>query len=248
MEITFTKVSPVRWEAELVVSADFNLHIEKEKSGFLLIQQRGCESGGYDTVGGVNPSPSDLVFDFDFSALVYPKYIKVVSEVEPTYAEVVTDGEITEIKSQSKSVDVTSNGVTEVTPDSGYSYLTGVSVNVNVPQEGGGGTPAESTMEYWDISGLDLSDFMTAMAIKMAALFKNYTASTGMTSIVPYGQLALRGDISEWGVSYVAIDLSLKVMSQSTLITVGDMVYQALGEDVVASIPRITEEEFYTAL
>lgn len=84
MEIIFTQVAENKWESEFTASADFNLHIEKEESGILLLQQRGSDSGKYDTVGGLKISPSDLVLDCDFAALVYPKYIKVISEVQPT--------------------------------------------------------------------------------------------------------------------------------------------------------------------
>jgi hypothetical protein len=52
---------------------------------------------------------------------------------------VTTDGEITEIKSQSKEVEVTANGTMDITPDAGFSYLNSVKVKTNVPTSGGGG-------------------------------------------------------------------------------------------------------------
>lgn len=43
------------------------------------------------------------------------------------------------INNQSKSVEITENGTTEVTADTGYTGLGKVSINVNVPTSGGGG-------------------------------------------------------------------------------------------------------------
>lgn len=40
---------------------------------------------------------------------------------------------------QTKEIELTSNGTTELTADAGFLGLKSVSVNVNVPQEGGGG-------------------------------------------------------------------------------------------------------------
>lgn len=42
-----------------------------------------------------------------------------------------------DIKIQDKEIEITSNGTTEVTPDTGFTALNSVSVNVNVPQSGG---------------------------------------------------------------------------------------------------------------
>ena len=61
-----------------------------------------------------------------------------MSEVEPTYAAVTSAGEVTEIKSQDKSVEVTANGTIDVTPDAGFAYLNSVKVKTNVPTSGGG--------------------------------------------------------------------------------------------------------------
>ena len=138
MELKFNKNGDA-WVAEFEATDKFNLHMEGLLLGSFSILQRTA-GGKYTHVRDIPTYPRfDKVFDYDFNALVYPKFIKIVSETEPTYAEVVSDGEITEIKSQTKEVEVTANGTTQVAPDAGYSYLTGVTVKTNVPQSGGSG-------------------------------------------------------------------------------------------------------------
>lgn len=91
MELNFEKQG-TKWVAEFKVTGDFNLHIEREEKGFLFVQQRTTSDGEYDSVKESNFSPSDGVIDMDFVALVYPKWIKVVSESEPTMAVVLPEG------------------------------------------------------------------------------------------------------------------------------------------------------------
>lgn len=69
--------------AEFEATADFNLHLEREgKSGVLMVEQRGTTEGDAYAVTkvwqGFNAPP---VFDCDFAAIVYPKYIRVRSEM-----------------------------------------------------------------------------------------------------------------------------------------------------------------------
>ena len=87
MELSFIK-SGSKYVCEVQVTSDFNLHIEREDSGFLYVQQRTTFDGEYDSVSGADFSPSDTIIDVDFTALVYPKWIKIVTEVEPTLAVV----------------------------------------------------------------------------------------------------------------------------------------------------------------
>lgn len=72
----------------------------------------------------------------------------------PIYAAITTDGEVTEIKTQSKEIEVTDNGITEITPDAGFTYLNSVKVKVNVPTSGG---RSASSWRYFDVSKLDSS-------------------------------------------------------------------------------------------
>ena len=139
--------------SEFEVTSDFNLHIEGVRLSDMHIYQKTA-GGSYAKVTDFPSERSqDRVADFDFASLVYPKFIKVVCVTEPTNAELVTDGEVTEIKSQSKEVEIVANGVTEIAPDNGFGYLSGVKVNVNVPQSG----EEESSIEYLDVSEIMLN-------------------------------------------------------------------------------------------
>ena len=89
MDLSFEKIENA-WVAEFEVNSDFNLHLEREKTGFLEIEQRGCPEGEFERVykgGGIF---AGKVYDRDFGALVYPKWIKGTSGVE------VTKGIVTE--------------------------------------------------------------------------------------------------------------------------------------------------------
>lgn len=137
MNLTFNKINDV-FVSEFSVTSDFNLHVERSKGGSFTIFQRSSDGGNYGEVYYQEKLDKIRAIDYDFSALIYPKYIKIVSEVEPTYATITTDGEVTEIKTQSKEIEITSNGITNITPDSGFAYLNSVSVKTNISGSGGG--------------------------------------------------------------------------------------------------------------
>jgi hypothetical protein len=71
------------WVSEFEVTSDFNLHIERISGGRFLVYQKSVADGEYDIVDGVRKDHKDVI-DMDFVGLVYPKYIKVVSESEVT--------------------------------------------------------------------------------------------------------------------------------------------------------------------
>lgn len=91
MELNFENQG-TKWVAEFKVTSDFNLHIEREEKGFLFVQQRTTPDGEYDSVKGANFAPSDMVIDMDYPALIYPKWIRVVSEAEVKRAAVLPEG------------------------------------------------------------------------------------------------------------------------------------------------------------
>jgi hypothetical protein len=91
MELQFVKQGS-RYIAEFQTTGDFNLHIEREESGYLYVNQRTPDTGKYDSIKGTSFNYGDSVVDVDFSFLVYPKQIQVVSKVLPTMA-VVTASE-----------------------------------------------------------------------------------------------------------------------------------------------------------
>ncbi len=96
MELNFTKDGK-NFVAEFEASAEFNLHIERSKSGDIRMYQRTTPSGGFALVEGFQLSSKwQEVIDTDtIGGMVYPKTIRIVSEVEPTYAEVTSNGTIT---------------------------------------------------------------------------------------------------------------------------------------------------------
>lgn len=88
MELTFTKnEKESAYVAEFEATADFNLHIEREAGGDILLYQR-TSGNGYDIVDGFGVQKHQGTIDIDFTALIFPKFIKIVSKVEPSLAVV----------------------------------------------------------------------------------------------------------------------------------------------------------------
>lgn len=89
MELNFVEtIEGKEWVAEFEATNHFNLHIERENSGSLVVGQRGTASGEYDTSFVKGMYEGGMVIDYDFGALVYPKYIKVTSGSKVLSAEV----------------------------------------------------------------------------------------------------------------------------------------------------------------
>lgn len=83
MELNFTKEGN-NYVAEFSATGDFNLHVERPAGGLFKVEQRTSESGQYASVEDLGWRRGQGVIDLDFTGVVYPKSIKVVSEVEPT--------------------------------------------------------------------------------------------------------------------------------------------------------------------
>ena len=81
MEINFTKQNGV-WVAEFEATSDFNLHLERSTNGLIRLQQRGTETGEYVDFYLNAGNDAYANFDSDFGALVYPKWIKIISGTE----------------------------------------------------------------------------------------------------------------------------------------------------------------------
>lgn len=152
MNIEFVKQGNA-YVAEFKVEADFNLHIERDKKGHITLLQRTSEGGKYALLEEFGYQDGKTVYESDAAGLIYPKFIKVVSAVMPTYAVVTSAGEVTEIKSQTKEIEVTANGTTEVTPDAGFAYLNSVKVKTNVAGSGEGGGSDE-----WIVAMINTED------------------------------------------------------------------------------------------
>lgn len=155
------------------------------------------------------------------------------------------------IKNQDKSVDITENGVTEVTADSGYTGLGKVTINANV--QGGGETTDKSRMRYIDARGLQLD---VSYGTKDYALFAysylicGYSSSMRATILAPYGDfssLTLK-NVSFYG---FAIDFEARSKMWNGPNLMEDITFKDLliskgwTEEELNSLPFITEEEFY---
>jgi hypothetical protein len=82
MELIFTKEHGI-YVAQFRATGDFNIHLERNDGGILNILQSTIADGEYDIVSS-HKNIQDRVFDCDFTAMVYPKYIKIVSNTEVT--------------------------------------------------------------------------------------------------------------------------------------------------------------------
>lgn len=83
MELNFVEtIEGKEWVAEFEVTSDFNLHLERVHGGSLVVSQRGTSSGEYAAAFAKGVYEGKRVIDHDFGALVYPKWIKVVSGSE----------------------------------------------------------------------------------------------------------------------------------------------------------------------
>lgn len=200
MELNFVQSSEVfgkntlAWVTEFEVTRNFNLHVERNKGGNILVYQRTSGSG-YAIVEEFRGMDNKPAIDLEFTGEVYPKFVKIVSESQPTYATVTTDGEITEIKSQSKEVEVTANGTMDITPDAGFSYLNSVKVKTNVPQSGEGGGSASDVYVNFDVPDITPGELITELVVGMPIIevaYKDkdagYTLLQGNTAVLQYCQ------------------------------------------------------------
>lgn len=258
MELTFNKVGK-KYEAEFELTADANLHIEFESAAPVKLYQR-TTGGGWDLCNDAKNEVGKAI-DVDLTALIYPKFIKVVSDVEPTYAAVTSAGEVTEIKSQDKSVEVTSNGTIEVTPDAGFAYLNSVKVKTNVAQsgEGGGSTGgggSASSWRYFDFTAYsdDVLGFLESIPSLMHTM---RIVINGKDVIVPMGTTGAYNITEEFikNIKAVGADMSALVknhplapnattMAEVYSTDIGGMTIEQGIKDYW-KLPEITEEEFY---
>ena len=254
MTLTFTQSSDQSfggvpaYEAEFEVTSNFAIHIERTRGDAALILKQRTGGGKYALVDDFNYAKSKgEVLDYEASVSI-PKFIKIVSEVEPTLAEIVTDGEVTEIKSQSKVVEITNNGTTEVIPDSGFAYLSKVNIKTNVPQsgEGGGGSTGGVKIIYLNVeaardaiisSGMNDAALRSQLCFGAVSMKSDY--GEGVYDILPFAYPTDDFRKSMIAVAYVddmkVYDSNGTQMNSSQLI----QQYKSMGAY------EITEEEFY---
>ena len=240
-DIQFTKQGKT-YVAEFEVNADFNLHIEKSQSGYLYMRQRST-SGKWDSVRNFQATDSDYIVDYDFTALVYPKQIRLVSKYAPTMCVLTSDGDVIEIKSQTKEVEITQNGEMSVTPDDGFAYLSSLKVKTNVPQQGGGESGGGSSSEWVYIRLADIeSDFTKEMLMVFNSLARVYVAYN--LSVLP-GAYAI--SVAPNNIISVALDKNLIIMPTNTGGATATLNEMLLSQSInLDELPQISKEEFYS--
>lgn len=233
MELTFEQIDGY-WISEFEVNADFNLHIERDTEGRLDIYQRTA-GGRYEYINDIGYLEKRLVYDYDFSALVYPKFIKIKSKVKPLICTITTDGEINELKYQEKTLEITSNGTTKVKADTGYNGLASVNVKVNVPTEGGGsGGNEEVGILYFNISNIPQDALLQVLIISFLVNIGNQIMPTPLFTYSAEGFIDNLIDAKNIAVVY-------GYSSQGRQVTESEV--KSLLESLGAIL--ITEEEFY---
>lgn len=100
--------------SEFKVNGPFNIHLEKSKPGKIYFKQRGSDQGEYDIIKAADYSSRDLIIDDDYSSPVglYPKWIKIESEVKPSVAVVSSNAEV-EVLTQEEAENNTGSAVKE---------------------------------------------------------------------------------------------------------------------------------------
>ena len=81
-----------KYVCEEIVSSDYALHIEREEKGKLYFYVRSTPEGEYcrSDVNSFLQNFAKEIFDYDFSHLVYPKYVKIVSDTPVVSASLIT--------------------------------------------------------------------------------------------------------------------------------------------------------------
>ncbi len=87
--ITFNKVGS-EYVAEFTANGTFALHIERAKAGYIKVEQSSVQGGGYAPVLTFPDLRNHNVVDVTLSGDVFPMYMKVTCETQPSTA-VVTE-------------------------------------------------------------------------------------------------------------------------------------------------------------
>lgn len=248
MELTFQK-SADRWIAEFEAHADFAIHIEGVLEGNVQLLQRHPAHGMYAVVSdSIKRSSYVNVYDYEVPVLIAPVFIKVSCASEPTFAEVVSNGEVTEIKAQSKEIEVTSNGTMDITPDAGFAYLSAVKVKTNVA---GSGEGSASSVEYIDVSGDFDGDFHKSILVSVASQIRAMTEYAGLC-VASYANIKSNiglADVVEVAQA-ISIDNSTPLVIGGNKMLISDYLNAVLPQIGLSierynALPRITKEEFY---
>lgn len=139
------------------------------------------------------------------------------------------------IKNQDKSVEITENGVTELTADSGYTGLGKVTINANVQGGGSGG----SAWRYFDVSNIGSDAMLFSLIDAHAMLVKSgQEGNMGISSPI---LITFIQDLSQ--VKAFGVDMNAKMVDGS----IGQVkTISELWNELGLSFTEISESEFYT--
>lgn len=93
MELIFNQVDN-QYVVEFKVEDDFNLHIERVKTGTIRLYQRGSDVGEYKLIAKQGNNTDDLIIDSNVVGVICPMYFKIESYTEPTLAVVTSKGNV----------------------------------------------------------------------------------------------------------------------------------------------------------
>ena len=134
--------------------------------------------------------------------------------------------------------DVEASESMEITPDEGYAGIK----KVNLTVKGGGG----SSIEYLDLRGYDpINDRAIAGVIGVSLLWN--ALNNGVSLIGPVAMITsvIQGNLEKLLACAVDFSVSLSI-GPSGILTAKDFLLQSgVSEEAIASIPRLTTEEFY---
>ena len=162
-----------------------------------------------------------------------------------------------QVQGQEKTVEITENGTTEVVPDSGFS-LSKVTVNTNVESSG-------SSMDYLDVSEANIDVRLTLVSMSFIAKVPNtieisvpnensvvtieqgvYPSANVTPSIFSFANNAGAAfSTAIKAVSAVGIDTQVEIYMSGQKMTLSQILIMQGIEQIVATLPRITKEEFY---
>jgi len=89
-KMTFTQNEHGFYVCNAQVNSDFNLHVELEQEGTIVLDMSTVSGGEYETKWGARVG---LVVDKDFRAGVYPKYLRITSRTKPKTNCYITEAE-----------------------------------------------------------------------------------------------------------------------------------------------------------
>jgi hypothetical protein len=153
------------------------------------------------------------------------------------------------IKNQDKSVEITENGVTELTADSGYTGLGKVTINSNV-QSGGSASGDAPDMRYFlNDSNLQANGlYMQAIQQLSSVVVCDYQDMIMIYPGASVGALPSR----DFRLCACAINLNQRVVMYAPSMGMNQdssvkeyIISQGLSLDTIESFANLTEEEFY---